>query len=88
MIIYKLKSAVQVLMALLVALMCNSGVNAGTYKHITVDGNLSDWAGVPVAYTQAPDTTQSIAYTNISAKLSHAFPANVFLVTHLWPFPV
>ncbi len=62
MIIYKLKSAV---LPLMVALMCNSGVNAGTYKHITVDGNFSDWAGIPVAYTQAPDTTQSIAYTNI-----------------------
>src|SRR5437879_1049507 len=62
MIICKLKSAVPTLM---VALICNSGVNAGTYKHITVDGNFSDWAGIPVAYTQPPDTTQSIAYTNI-----------------------
>src|SRR5437016_7338929 len=62
MITYKWKRAVP---ALMVALMCNSGVNAGTYKHITVDGNLSDWAGVPVAYTQPVDTIQSIAYTNI-----------------------
>src|SRR5438477_945797 len=62
MITYKWKSAVR---ALMVALMCHSRVNAGTYKHITVDGDLSDWAGVPFAYTQPPDTTQSIAYTNI-----------------------
>ena len=39
--------------------------SAGTYKHITIDGDFSDWAGVPVAYTQPADTTQSIAYTNI-----------------------
>src|SRR5438309_766092 len=62
MITYKLKSSGP---ALMVALMCHSAVKAGTYKHITVDGNFSDWAGVPVAYTQPPDTSQSIAYTNI-----------------------
>ena len=39
--------------------------SAGTYKHITIDGDFSDWAGVPVAYTQPADTTLSIAYTNI-----------------------
>jgi len=38
---------------------------AGTYKSIAIDGNFSDWAGVPVAYSQPPDTTLSIAYTNI-----------------------
>src|SRR5262245_29089153 len=41
------------------------GAIAGTYKQIAVDGNFADWAGVPVAYTQDPDTTLSIAYTNI-----------------------
>ena len=39
--------------------------SAGTYKQITIDGDFSDWAGVPVAYTQPADTTLSIAYTNI-----------------------
>jgi hypothetical protein len=39
--------------------------NAGTYKHVTIDGDFTDWAGVPVAYTQPPDTTLTIAYTNI-----------------------
>src|SRR5216110_570537 len=62
MITHKLKTATP---ALMIALMSYSAVNAGTYKHITVDGNLSDWAGVPVAYTQPADTTKSIAYTNI-----------------------
>ena len=38
---------------------------AGTYKTISIDGDFSDWAGVPVAYTQPPDTTLLIAYTNI-----------------------
>jgi hypothetical protein len=31
--------------------------SAGSYKHITIDGDFSDWAGVPVAYTQPADTT-------------------------------
>ncbi len=30
---------------------------AGTYAHITVDGNFSDWAGVPVLATLAPGTS-------------------------------
>ncbi|HXP59467.1 MAG TPA: hypothetical protein VN829_03195, partial [Dongiaceae bacterium] len=38
---------------------------AGTYRRITIDGDFADWAGVPVAYTQPPDTTNSIAYTNV-----------------------
>ena len=47
--------------ASLLSLTCG----AGTYKHITIDGDFSDWAGVPVAFTQPADTTLSIAYTNI-----------------------
>jgi len=39
--------------------------SAGTYKHITIDGDFSDWAGIAVAYTQPADTTLSIAYTNV-----------------------
>jgi Bacterial Ig-like domain/Immunoglobulin I-set domain len=39
---------------------------AGTFKHITIDGSFGDWAGVPVAYSQAQDTTEAVAYKDIS----------------------
>ncbi len=35
---------------------------AGTFKHITVDGSFADWADVPLAYSQAQDTTNVVAY--------------------------
>ena len=36
-----------------------TGSQAGTYKHITIDGSFDDWAGVPIAYTDAEDATGS-----------------------------
>ncbi len=42
-----------------------SGATAGTFKHITIDGSFGDWAGVPLAYTQAQDATNVVAYQNI-----------------------
>jgi hypothetical protein len=38
---------------------------AGTFKHITIDGSFGDWAGVPVAYTQAQDVFNVVAYKDI-----------------------
>lgn len=58
----KLSKAV---LPMIATLAFSSGAYAGTYKHITIDGSFDDWAGVPVAYTQDPDTTLSIAYTNV-----------------------
>jgi len=31
--------------------------NAGTFKRIAIDGSFGDWAGVPVAWTDASETT-------------------------------
>jgi hypothetical protein len=42
-----------------------SGAFAGTFKHITIDGSFGDWAGVPLAYTQAQDVTNVVAYKDI-----------------------
>jgi Big-like domain-containing protein/immunoglobulin I-set domain protein len=42
-----------------------SGAFAGTYKHITIDGSFGDWAGVPLAYTQAQDVNNVVAYKDI-----------------------
>ena len=38
---------------------------AGTFKHIVIDGSFGDWAGVPVAYTQAQDVFNAVAYKDI-----------------------
>jgi hypothetical protein len=38
---------------------------AGTFKHITVDGSFADWTGVPLAYTQAQDVSNVVAYQDI-----------------------
>jgi hypothetical protein len=54
--------------ALLVAgsLAVVGSVQAGTYKHITIDGSFGDWAGIAPAFTRdAPDTTTSVAYKDI-----------------------
>jgi hypothetical protein len=40
-------------------------VRPNTYKHITIDGSFDDWAGIPVAYTQAQDTTNAVAYKEV-----------------------
>src|SRR5438128_257757 len=38
---------------------------AGTYKHITIDGSFGDWAGVPVAFSSAQNITGNINYKDI-----------------------
>src|ERR1041385_2488106 len=38
---------------------------AGTFKNITIDGSYADWSGVPLAYTQAQDVTNFVAYKDI-----------------------
>jgi hypothetical protein len=45
--------------------VCASSAFAGTFKHITIDGSFGDWAGVPVAYTQAQDVFNVVAYKDI-----------------------
>jgi hypothetical protein len=42
------------------ALLCTTlalAANAGTFKRIAIDGSFGDWAGVPVAWTDASETT-------------------------------
>ena len=36
-----------------------------SYKHITIDGSFSDWAGVPIAYTAAEGPANAIQYENV-----------------------
>jgi len=46
------------------SLFCGDA-RAGTFKHITIDGSFGDWAGVPLAYTQAQDVFNVVAYKDI-----------------------
>lgn len=56
----------KILIALTAGLIAFIGAaTAGTFKHITLDGSFADWAGVPLAYSQAQDTTQVVAYKSI-----------------------
>jgi hypothetical protein len=38
---------------------------AGTYKHITIDGSFGDWAGVPVAYEDPSETTAGADFRRV-----------------------
>ena len=49
------------------AALCASAflARAGTFKTISVDGSFGDWAGVPVAYDDPADSTDSADYRQI-----------------------
>ena len=38
---------------------------AGDFKHITIDGSFDDWAGIPPAFVDSSDTTNSIDYAAV-----------------------
>ncbi len=38
---------------------------AGTYKHITIDGSFSDWAGVPLAYRDSAGTPTGADFAEV-----------------------
>ena len=38
---------------------------AGTFKHISIDGSFGDWAGVPVAYEDASETTAGADFRKV-----------------------
>lgn len=42
-----------------------SGVQAGTFKNITVDGSFADWAGVPLLASDPVDNAGSVDYRDI-----------------------
>ena len=54
-------------LTILLAAMCGvvNNTNAGTYANITIDGNMSDWAGVPLAYTAPVGSSDAIQYENV-----------------------
>jgi hypothetical protein len=44
---------------------CAASAFAGTYANITIDGDTSDWAGVPLAYTAPIGSSDAIQYDNV-----------------------
>src|SRR5216117_2682609 len=40
-------------------------VTARDFKHITIDGSFDDWAGIPPAFEDSSDTTNSIDYAAV-----------------------
>lgn len=50
------------------ALLCTTlalAANAGTFKRIAIDGSFGDWAGVPVAYNDASETTAGADFRQV-----------------------
>src|SRR5262249_16200467 len=63
-------SGVKHVLAILIACGYAASLSAqvavpSTYKHISVDGSFSDWAGVPLAYTAPVGPTNAIQYENV-----------------------
>jgi hypothetical protein len=54
-----------ILIVLLATCVLARHVSAGTYANITIDGNTADWAGVPVAYTDATGDASPIDIATI-----------------------
>ena len=62
-----------VCLLLAVAGMCMAQMNAsaqpvsvaGTYKHINIDGDFSDWAGVPLASDEARNVGDVVSFQNL-----------------------
>lgn len=40
-------------------------ITTNTFRHITIDGSFDDWAGIPLAYTQAQPTGDVVQFQNI-----------------------
>jgi hypothetical protein len=52
-------------LATLLATSLAVAAHAGTFKHITIDGSFGDWAGVPVAYSDASETTAGADFRQV-----------------------
>jgi hypothetical protein len=66
----KNKKMLKLLLGIAFACACVAGALAqtvvpSTFKTITIDGSFGDWIGVPLAYTAAAGTTNTIEYENV-----------------------
>src|ERR1043165_283357 len=64
----RFRLGIQLFAAFVVASISGSAfavIASSTEKHITIDGSFSDWAGVPVAFEDAADSTDSADYKTV-----------------------
>src|SRR5688572_33277056 len=61
----KSNSLAKFTLATLVLLTLATGARASTFKRITIDGSFADWAGVPVAYADASETTAGSDFRDV-----------------------
>src|SRR5687767_2339408 len=52
-------------LASLLVLSLAASATGGTFKRITIDGSFADWAGVPLAYSDASETTAGADFRDI-----------------------
>ena len=92
----KTKNLGKLLLGIGLACACSTGALAGTFKNITIDGDVSDWVGVAPAYTDEDGVNnpsgvdfQNVYLANDANYLYIRFtlkqPANPFLGnTYIW----
>src|SRR5688572_11305260 len=61
----KTNSTAKLTLASLLALSLAASATAGTFKRITIDGSFADWAGTPLAYSDASETTAGADFRNV-----------------------
>jgi hypothetical protein len=76
----KLKTSHRLLAAIAALALGASSAYAGTFKTITIDGDYSDWAGVPIVDSDAGDNTggPDIAETQIANDGAYLYIRNTF----------
>src|SRR5687767_11494347 len=52
-------------LASLLVLSLAASATAGTFKRITIDGSFADWAGTPLAYSDASETAAGADFRNV-----------------------
>src|SRR5688572_31956962 len=61
----KTNSTAKLTLASLLALSLAASATAGTFKRITIDGSFADWAGTPLAYSDASETTAGADFRDV-----------------------
>ena len=55
----------KLILAALLTLELAASATAGTFKRITINGSFADWAGVPLAYSDASETTAGADFREV-----------------------
>ena len=61
----KTNHAAKLTLVFLLTLALAASATAGTFKRITINGSFADWAGVPLAYSDASETTAGADFREV-----------------------